>query len=49
MNKKKQNPANTSTRSTERKQQLLRDTGKTLKFKTGLKAGAIKLTDILVS
>lgn len=28
---------------------LLRDAGKTLTLKTGLKAGAIKLTDILVS
>ena len=48
MNRKKQNTAITSTRSTARRQPLLRDTGKILKLRTGLKAG-IKLTDILVS
>ena len=36
-----------ATRSTEHKQLLLRDTGKTLKLKTALKAGKIKLGDIL--
>ena len=48
MNQKKQNKTVTSMRSTARRQPLLRDTGKILKLRTGLKAG-IKLTDILVS
>ena len=50
MNKKKQSTVITSMRSTERKQLLLRDTGKTLKLRTGLKAGkTVKLSDVLVS
>jgi hypothetical protein len=40
MNRKKRGL--TTTRSTEHKQVLLRDTGKMLKLKTGLKAGGGK-------
>ena len=42
MNKKKQTTGIPNTRSVQGDQALLRDTGKALKLKTGLKAGGIK-------